>query len=150
MEAMNIVIGSDHAGFELKENIKQFLDKKEIIYTDGGTNSSDSIDYPDIAQKISNLYLNNHYDYGILVCGSGIGMSIVANKIKGIRAALCNTSEMAQLARLHNNANILCLGGRIVKPEEAEKIITIFLSTDFSKEERHHRRVDKIHKLTGV
>lgn len=150
MKAMKIVIGSDHAGFELKENIKQFFDKKEIIYTDGGTNSSNSVDYPDIAVKISTLYLDNNYDYGILVCGSGIGMSIVANKIKEIRAALCNTAEMAQLARLHNNANILCLGGRMVKPEEAENIIITFLTTEFSKEERHHRRVEKIHMLTGV
>ena len=150
MKEMRIVIGSDHAGFELKEHIKQFLEYKKINYEDGGTTSSNSVDYPDIAVKISNNYLDNHFDYGILVCGSGIGMSIVANKIKRIRAALCNTVEMAKLARLHNNANILCLGGRIVSFKEAEHIIATFLSTEFSSEERHHQRVNKIHELTGV
>lgn len=147
---MKIVIGSDHAGFELKEHIKQFLNNKKIIYKDGGTSSSDSVDYPDIAVKVTDLYLNNHFDFGILVCGSGIGMSIVANKTKRIRAALCNTAELAQLARLHNNANFLCMGGRIVTVKEAENIITTFLTTAFSKKERHHKRVQKIHKLTGV
>jgi len=147
---MKIVIGSDHAGFELKEHVKQFLDNEQIIYKDCGTYSSESVDYPDIAVKTAELYIEKMYDYGILICGSGIGMSIVANKIKGIRAALCNTVETARLARLHNNANILCLGGRIIEFDQALNIIAEFLFTEFSNKDRHQRRINKIHKLTGI
>ncbi len=147
---MKIVIGADHAGFELKEHVKQFLDNEKIIYKDCGTHSSDSVDYPDIAVKVTKLYIEKSYDYGILICGSGIGMSIVANKIKGIRASLCNTAETARLARLHNNANILCLGGRITEFDQALNIISEFLFTEFSNNDRHKRRINKIHKLTGV
>jgi len=147
---MKIVIGSDHAGFELKEHVKQFLDNEKITYKDCGAHSSDSVDYPDIAVKVTKLYIEKSYDYGILICGSGIGMSIVANKIKGIRASLCNTAETARLARLHNNANILCLGGRIIEYDQALNIIAEFLFTEFSNKDRHKRRINKIHKLTGV
>ncbi len=147
---MQIVIGSDHAGFELKELIKQFLDNEEIIYKDCGTYSPDPIDYPEIAVKVAKLYLENKYDYGILICGSGIGMSIVANKIKKIRASLCNSVKMARLARSHNNANILCMGARIIEFDESINIISEFISTEFSNKKRHQRRIHKIHKLTGV
>ncbi|MFO7890271.1 MAG: ribose 5-phosphate isomerase B [bacterium] len=147
---MKIVIGSDHAGFELKKHIRQFLNTENITFKDCGTDSSDSVDYPDIAVKTAKLYIEKKYDYGILICGSGIGMSIVSNKIKGVRAALCNTSEMARLARTHNNANILCLGARIVEAEKALNIITEFLFTEFSNKNRHQKRINKIHKLTGV
>lgn len=147
---MKIVIGSDHAGFELKNQIKKFFDTENITYKDCGTDSSKSVDYPDIAVKTAKIYIEKKYDYGILICGSGIGMSITANKIKGVRAALCNSTEMATLARTHNNANILCMGARIVEFKKALNIINEFLFTEFSNIDRHQRRINNIHKLTGL
>lgn len=147
---MHLFIGSDHAGFELKQQLLQFFKKKTIDYDDMGTFTADSVDYPDIAVKVSRNVMKNNNSVGLLICGSGIGMSIVANKIPGIRAALCNTINAAELSRLHNNANLLCMGARIIQFDKACKIIDKFLSTYFSNKIRHHKRVKKIHDLTGV
>ncbi len=144
---MKVAIASDHAGFELKEKIKIFFSNKIQIF-DLGTNSNDSVDYPDFAFELSKEIANKKFDFGVLICGSGIGMSIVANKINGIRAAVCTNTELAKLSRLHNNANILCIGARFTTFEEAKNMIEIFLNTTF-EEGRHTRRVEKIHSLTN-
>ena len=115
---MNIAIGSDHGGYELKEHLKYFLEENNISFKDLGCYSLESVDYPDYAQKVALSVLNEDYDYGILICGTGIGISIAANKVNGIRAALCTSTHMSTMAREHNNANILCLGGRIRKKED--------------------------------
>ena len=115
-----IAIGSDHAGYELKEKIKEYLNDNDINYIDFGTNSTDSCDYPDFAKEVSKYVSQNENSQGILVCGSGIGVSIVANKIKNVRAALCYSSECAELSRKHNNANVLCLGARFIDFETAK------------------------------
>lgn len=144
---MKVAIASDHAGFELKEKIKNYFSNKIQIF-DFGTNSIDSVDYPDFAIELSKDVANKKFDFGILICGSGIGMSIVANKINGIRAAVCINTELAKLSRLHNNANILCMGAKFTVFEEAKNMIEIFLNTKF-EEGRHTRRVEKIHSLTN-
>ena len=138
---MKIALASDHAGFQLKESIKDFLSGYEV--TDFGTNSPDSMDYPDTGFTAAEAVAQGTFDCGILICGSGIGMSIVANKVDGIRAALVRTKEDARLSREHNNANILVLPGRQMKPAEAEEILEIWLKTDFTGD-RHKRRIDKI------
>ncbi|MCK5145930.1 ribose 5-phosphate isomerase B [bacterium] len=143
----SIAIGSDHAGFALKEAIRHYLDDKKIPYTDFGAYSEESVDYPEIAVKACESVTIATSIQGILCCGSGIGMSIVANKVQGIRAALCYTPELAKMSRLHNNANILVLAGRYTEPDEAFEIIKTFLETDFEGG-RHKKRVDLIHSLT--
>jgi ribose 5-phosphate isomerase B len=140
---MKIAIGCDHAGFSLKEDIKLYLAKEGYDPIDFGTDSPSSCDYPDYAKKVADAVANGSFRFGILICGTGIGMSIVANKTKGIRAALCCSCETAQLARSHNHANILCLGARFLSPEEAKQIVSTFLATP-EEEGRHRRRVDKI------
>lgn len=145
-----IAIGADHAGYEYKENIKKLLNELGLEYQDFGTNSPDSTDYPDYAHAVSQAISSGRADRGILVCGTGIGMSIVANKHKGVRAAPCESVEAARLARQHNNANVLALGARITPWERAKEIIRVFFSTDFENEERHRRRVNKIHTLTNL
>jgi ribose 5-phosphate isomerase B len=138
-----VIIGSDHAGYELKEKIKQFLEKKGITVTDLGTHSSEACDYPDIARAVAeNVTLQN--EMGILACGTGIGMAMAANKVKGVRAASCHSVETAGLSREHNNANILCIGWRFTSENSALKMVDTFLNTPFSKEERHKNRVAKI------
>ncbi|MDA0986626.1 MAG: ribose 5-phosphate isomerase B [Bacteroidetes bacterium] len=144
-----MAIGSDHAGFEFKEKIKSLLTNLKINFIDCGTHSSEKSDYPDFAHSVSNKVSLNDCDYGILICGSGIGMSIVANKHKNIRAAVCESTKTAQLSRLHNNANILCIGERVINWEMAEKIITTFFETNFEGD-RHLNRVNKIHTLTNL
>lgn len=146
---MKIAIGADHAGYVLKEAIKEFLGKKEIEYKDFGTFKLDSVDYPEYSYKVSQAVANQEADLGILICGTGIGMSITANKIKGIRAALVYNEETARLSRLHNNANVLCLGGRMLAEEEALKIVDIWLNTSFEGG-RHESRLNLISKLTGL
>ena len=140
---MKIAIASDHAGFELKELIKK--DLSELKLEDLGTYSSDSVDYPDFGIKLAESVANNTFDRGIVICGSGIGMSIAANKVKGIRAALCQTKEFAELSRRHNDANVLVLSGRFISHYLAKEIIEIWLSTPFEGG-RHQRRIDKISK----
>ena len=141
---MKIALGSDHGGYQLKENLKRYLKELNVEYKDFGCNSEKSVDYPDIGFKIAIEVKNRNYDKGILICGTGIGMSIVANKIKGIRASLCHDVFSARYAREHNDANILTLGGRIINLGLAKEIVKIWLNTDFSGEERHLKRLNKI------
>ena len=138
-----ISIASDHAGYQLKEKIKSSLIKKNIDIIDLGPVNSKSVDYPDYAKKIANRVKNNKNDAGILICGSGTGMAISANKIKGIRAALCYNSKSTSLSRLHNNANIITIGSRLTKKQMAMKLIILFLTTKFEGG-RHLRRINKI------
>jgi ribose 5-phosphate isomerase B len=145
-----IAIGSDHAGFEYKERLKKLLDEIGKPYQDFGTTSPDSVDYPDIAHIVSKAVASGKCLQGILICGTGIGMSIVANKHKGIRAAACESPASAKLSREHNDANILCFGARIISWETATEIVKMFLSTPFSGGERHMCRIEKIHSLTNL
>jgi len=141
---MRIYIGADHAGYKLKETIKKRLSDLGNEVIDMGTDSDESTDYPDYAKKVSEAVANDNGSKGVLICGTGIGMSMTANKIKGIRAALCHDEYTARAAREHNDANILCMGARVLDENTAEEISKIFFSTEFSSEERHHRRVNKI------
>jgi ribose 5-phosphate isomerase B len=141
---MKIALGSDHGGYQLKENLKKYLKELNVEYKDFGCNSEKSVDYPDIGFKIAREVKNRNYDKGILICGTGIGMSIVANKIKGIRASLCHDVFSARYAREHNDANILTLGGRVIDSGLAKEIVKVWLNTDFSGEERHLKRLNKI------
>ncbi|MCI0495646.1 ribose 5-phosphate isomerase B [candidate division KSB1 bacterium] len=145
---MTIAIASDHAGFELKVKIKTYLEQTGLSVEDFGTFIADSADYPDYGVLAARAVANKKADRGILVCGTGIGMSIVANKIKGIRAALCTSKETAELSRRHNDANVLTLGGRILDHHVALEMVEIWLKTPFEGD-RHLRRVNKIHELTG-
>ena len=138
-----IIIGSDHAGCKLKEFIKDYLGEIGEQYADMGTNSEESCDYPIFAEKTAKKVANTENAKGILVCGSGIGVSIAANKVHGIRAALCMNEELAEMSRRHNDANILCLGARYTDLETAKNIIRIFFSTEFEGG-RHERRVQEI------
>ena len=140
---MKIAIASDHAGFELKKMILNDLPDLDI--KDLGTYSEDSVDYPDFGFKLAEAVAKKEFDCGILICGSGIGMSIVANKVNGIRAALCQTKEFAELSKRHNNANVLVLSGRFISHYLAKEIIEVWLNTPFEGG-RHKRRIDKISK----
>jgi len=143
-----IAIGCDHRGFVLKELIVPFLQKAGHSYQDFGCYSTDSVDYPDIAQKVGEAVASGNFDQGILICNTGIGISIAANKIKGIRAALCCDVFAAQRARQHNDANVLCLRGEDIDTESALEIVKTFLATDFEGG-RHVQRVNKIRALEG-
>lgn len=138
---MKIAIGADHAGFEYKETLSSFLKDYEI--KDFGTYSSDSADYPDFAHPVAFVVEKHEFDNGILICGSGNGIAVTANKHQGIRAAICWNTELASLARKHNNANILCLPARFISIKEAQEITTTFLNTEFEGG-RHQNRVNKI------
>lgn len=140
---MKIAIGSDHAGFELKEKLRAVLEKQGHEVTDEGTRSTESVDYPDYAQKVAHDVTGGKAQYGVLVCGSGIGMAIAANKVPGIRAVNANTEIEAQLSREHNNANIVTVGSRLLDEAQAETIVKKFLSTTFAGG-RHEQRVEKI------
>ena len=144
-----IALASDHAGFEYKESVKKLLEEQKIPYKDFGTNSKESTDYPDWAHSASDSITRGECDRAILVCGTGVGMSIVANKHKGVRAAVCESVTAARLSRQHNNANVLTIGERITGWEAAADIIRAFLSTSFEGG-RHEARVEKIHKLTNL
>ena len=143
METKKIVLASDHAGFKLKETIKKFLIKKKKKVLDLGTKNTNSVDYPDFAHMLSKKMKKNGNKFGILVCGSGIGMDMAANKHKNIRAALCYDTKSARLSRLHNNANVMTLGARLIKKNVALKCVSIFLGTNFDGG-RHLKRVKKI------
>ena len=145
-----IALGSDHAGFEYKERLKKLLTEMGKSYQDFGTFSPNPTDYPDVAHIVSTAVASGTSELGILICGTGIGMSIVANKHQGIRAAVCESTASAQLSREHNDANILCLGARITSLETAMEIVKMFLSTPFSGGERHLNRIQKIHSITGL
>ena len=140
---MKYFIGTDHAGFEVKPFVIEYLQKKGIEVEDLGTYSTESVDYPDYAHKVAEAVKNNPGTMGILICGSGIGMSLAANKHKGIRAALCHDHYTASMARKHNDANILCFGARIVGKGEIESILEGWLNSEFEGG-RHQRRVEKI------
>lgn len=146
---MIIRIGADHAGVELKRHLVSFLKSQGLQVVDEGTHSSDSCDYPLIAQDVSKKLLEgSKEDRGILICGSGIGMSIAANKVKGIRAAVVSEPQSAALAREHNNAQILCLGARIIDAARAEACVTAFLNAKFASDHpRHQRRIDQIAQI---
>jgi ribose 5-phosphate isomerase B len=146
---LNIAIGSDHAGFELKKKLIEYLSENKIEYFDFGCYSEERVDYPDFAVKVANAVAPGTYQKGIVICGTGIGVSITANKIKGIRAALCCSEYMAEMAVKHNDANVLALGGRTTTPRRAVKILHVFLNTRFEGG-RHAIRVQKIHSLTEL
>ena len=142
--AMKISLGADHAGFELKEKIKQQLAAQGITVDDRGTGSTVSVDYPDFARAVAEEVAANKADLGILVCSTGIGMSIAANKVPGVRAAKVDTEFEAERSREHNDANVLTLGADTISADEAMKIVNTWLKTPFSNGERHERRVQKI------
>ena len=144
-----IALGADHAGFAYKEKIKELLKSMGLEFQDFGTQSTESTDYPDYAHRVADAVSSGKAEYGILVCGTGIGMSIVANKHNGVRASNVESVEAARLAREHNNANILAIGARLTSWEHAIEIIKIFLATTFEGG-RHQRRIDKIHTLTNL
>lgn len=141
-----IVIGADHGGYKLKEEIKKYLEEKEIEYEDKGTYSEDSVDYPNIAKAVASEVSNKKADIGILICRSGIGMSMCANKFKGVRCALCYEEQTAKFSRMHNNANMLALGADYVTVNEAICILRQFLATEFEGG-RHQNRVNLITEI---
>lgn len=141
-----MVIGSDHAGYKIKEKIKKELGDR-YDFVDIGTNKEESVDYPVYAEKAAKKVAGLKNSRGVLICGSGIGMSIAANKVKGIRAALAYSKNAAKLARLHNNANIICTAGREETMDDPVEIVETFLKTDFSGDERHKRRVDEVMEI---
>jgi len=143
---MKVALGADHAGFELKDALKRVLDQLGVAYDDLGTNSSTSVDYPDFAEAVARGVAAGTFDRGILVCGSGIGMSIAANKVAGVRAAVITDVESAKLSRQHNDANVIALGARLTQEERAADIVRAFLTTEFAGG-RHAERVGKIHAI---
>jgi ribose 5-phosphate isomerase B len=144
---MDIIIGCDHGGFELKEDCKAFLQTLDNVgLKDVGVFSTDSVDYPSVAQTVAKAVAEGQYPRGILICGSGIGMSIAANRYKGVRAALCYNLYAARMCREHNNANILVMGGRVMGIDLALEIVACFLRTEFQGA-RHQRRIDQIDTL---
>jgi len=140
---MRLVIGSDHAGFALKEQVKTYLQGEGNDVTDVGTTGEESVDYPDYARQVGEAVASGLADFGILVCGSGLGMAIAANKVPGVRAVQLMDTEMAKMARMHNDANVVTLPGRYIGPEKAQAILDTFLQTPFEGG-RHQIRVDKI------
>ena len=142
-----IAIGSDHAGYGLKQTVIQHLEDLGIAFNDYGTYSSMSCDYPDFAEAVCQAVMKGQADKGILICGTGLGMSMAANKVPGIRAAVCGDCFSAKMAREHNDANILCMGARVTGPGLALIIADNFLSAKHSEDERHHRRVAKIEQI---
>jgi ribose 5-phosphate isomerase B len=143
---MRIALGADHAGVQLKAEIRRLLDERGIAYTDFGTDTSDSVDYPDYADTVAHAVADGSHDRGLLFCGSGIGMAIAANKVPGIRAASVTDQESARLSREHNDANVLALGERLTPAATARDLVATFLDTPFAGG-RHQRRVDKISAL---
>lgn len=139
-----ISLGSDHGGYELKQEVIKFLEKKGLEYKDYGCYNTESCDYPDFARAAAEAVVDGSCDRGIVICTTGIGVSIVANKVHGVRCALCTSLNQAKMTRLHNDANMLALGASTVTAEQALEIVDMFLSTEFSGEERHVRRVGLI------
>ena len=145
---MRVALGADHAGWALKDALKRVLDEGGISYQDFGTDSATSVDYPDYAEAVAGAVASGEFERGILVCGSGIGMSIAANKISGIRAAVVSDVEAARLSRQHNDANVMALGARLLSETRAAEIVRTFLDTAFVGG-RHAARIDKIRRLEG-
>ena len=143
---MNIIISNDHAGVELKNKVKEYLETEGHSLKDVGNNDGESVDYPDIIHPLAKEISENKDDKGIIMCGTGNGVSMVANKYKGVRAGLCWSKEIAELIRKHNNANVLSLPARFISIEEALEIVNVFLETNFEEGGRHERRVGKIDK----
>ena len=139
-----VALGSDQAGYDLKQIIMKHIEERGLEYKDYGSYSADPVDYPIYGKKVAHAIVDGECDKGILICGTGIGISIAANKVKGIRAAVCSDCFSAEATRLHNDANILAFGARVVGAGLAEKIVDTFLDTEFSGVERHKRRVDMI------
>lgn len=144
---MKIAVGSDHAAYEVKETLLSYLTSKNHTVIDVGTHSIDSCDYPDYAAEVSQLVQSSDVDRGLLICGTGIGMSIAANRFKGVRAALCTTVELAELSRSHNDSNLLCVGARTQSLDDIKAIIDKWLITEWEGG-RHAGRLDKIEKLS--
>ncbi len=142
-----IAIGSDHGGYKLKEELKRYLEEKDIECKDFGCQADENVDYPDIAEKVAEAVQKNECKNGILVCRSGVGMDIVANKFKGIRCANCDTEEKAEMARKHNNANILALGADYISENEAVCILRRWLASEFEAGGRHEDRVEIIKEI---
>jgi ribose 5-phosphate isomerase B len=143
---MRIALGADHAGVHLKADIKKFLDERGVPYTDLGTNTTDSVDYPDFAEAVARAVADGSHERGLLFCGSGIGMAMAANKVPGVRAASVVDDVSTRLSREHNDANVLALGERMTPAETARQLVATFLDTPFAGG-RHQRRVDKISAL---
>ena len=141
-----IALGADHAGYPVKESIRKYLESAGYPVDDQGTWSEESVDYPDYGKAVGERVAAKQDDYGIVVCGSGIGISIAANKVPGIRAALAHDETTARLSREHNDANVMALGGRVVTPAQAIELVKIFLATPFAQG-RHQRRIDKISQI---
>lgn len=141
-----LYIGSDHGGFSLKEYLKSYFEKNNIVFEDLGVYTQESFDYPIIAEKLCCEVIKDQNNKGILICGTGIGVCIAANKVKGIRAALCSDTYVAEMSRKHNNANVLCMGGRVLGNDKGVDIVKSFLSTGFEGG-RHLRRVDQIMEI---
>lgn len=141
-----LAIGSDHGGFELKNHVINHLKQRGIEYKDYGCYDENSVDYPDIAKSVGEAVVSGECENGILICGTGIGISIAANKIKGVRAALCSDVYSAKMTKEHNNANIICMGGRVIGRELAFMIVDAWLDAEFQGG-RHQARIDKIHNL---
>ena len=144
---MKVAIGCDHGGINLKPILIEYLDKKGIEYVDFGCYEKTSVDYNEYALAVSNAVANGECDKGILICGTGIGMSLVANKVKGIRCGHCHDVFSAKMTRLHNDANVIAFGERVIGPGLMLEIVEAFLFTEFSGDERHARRVEKIKEL---
>ncbi len=147
MHKVKIAIGSDHAGWKIKEYLSRCLNGKGYEVKDFGCENDNPCDYPDFGLLVAEAVMRGEYERGILVCGAGVGMSLVANKVPGVRAALCLNSFMAKVSRQHNDANILILPGRIVSEKDGEDMAAIFLETEFSGNERHVRRLAKIKEI---
>ena len=143
---MNILVSNDHAGVQLKNEVKSFLEDKGYVVENLGDNSGESVDYPDIIHPLAKEISENKDKIGIIMCGTGNGVSMVANKYEGVRAGLCWSKEIAELIRKHNNANVLSLPARFISTKEALEIVQVFLETDFEDGGRHERRVEKIDK----
>ena len=144
---MKIAIAADHAGYQLKDSLKKLLDELGVIYEDFGTTSAHSVDYPDFARAVAEGVAGGKFDRGILVCGTGVGMTIAANKIHGVRAALAVNPDEVQLTRRHNDANVLALGANYTDAATANQFVKLFLETEFERGGRHERRVHKIIEL---
>jgi len=145
---MRVAIGSDHAGYQLKEHVRTWMSERRIDVRDVGPRTFDPADdYPDFARAVAELVRTGQADLGVVICATGVGSCIVANKVRGVRAALVHEAFSARLSRLHNDANVLCLGAGIVAPPYAEEILAAWLEVSFSGEERHRRRLDKVAQI---
>jgi ribose 5-phosphate isomerase B len=144
---MRVAIASDHGGYELKTDVVRYVRELGHICDDLGPRDADSVDYPDFAEKVARGVAEGAYDRGILVCGTGQGMAISANKVKGVRAAVCHDTYSARLSREHNDANVLCLGGRVAASGLVADVVKAWIEAEFSNEERHRRRLGKIAAL---